>query len=53
MNYGVRMSTKGWSVQEMHWKVTRQKMAERNILFDEDETYMERLIQTALPGSGI
>ncbi len=35
---------------EMHWKVTRQKMAERNILFDEDEGYVERLVSETLPG---
>lgn len=34
---------------EMHWKVTRQKMAERNILFDEDEGYVARLIRESAP----
>ena len=36
---------------ELHWQVTRQEMAKRNILFDEDESYMERLIQISLPKS--
>ena len=34
---------------EMHWKVTRQKMAERNILFDEDDGYVARLIRESAP----
>lgn len=34
---------------EMHWKVIRQKMAERNILFDEDEGYVARLIRESVP----
>lgn len=34
---------------EMHWKVTRQEMAERNILFDEDEGYVARLIRESAP----
>lgn len=28
----------------MHWDVTREEMAKRNILFNEDERYMERLL---------
>lgn len=34
----------------MHWGVTREQMAERNILFDEDEGYMERLMSEAAFG---
>lgn len=34
---------------EVHWKVTRKKMAERNILFDEDEHYVQRLIRESSP----
>lgn len=37
---------------EMHWKVTRQQMAEQNILFDEDESYIERLLEESVPRSG-
>ncbi|GAA3913941.1 DEAD/DEAH box helicase family protein [Luteimonas lutimaris] len=37
------------SEMEMHWKVTREQMAERNILFDEDEGYVERLVAETLP----
>jgi hypothetical protein len=33
----------------IHWGVTPSQMAERNILFDEDEQYVERLIRASLP----
>jgi hypothetical protein len=33
----------------IHWGVTPSQMAERNILFDEDEQYVERLIMASLP----
>lgn len=34
---------------EMHWKVTRQKMAERNILIEEDEGDVARWIRESAP----
>lgn len=34
----------------LHWDVTREQMVERNILFDEDEDYMSRLLAEAMPG---
>lgn len=34
----------------LHWNVSREEMAERNILFDEDEHYVERLVSEASPG---
>ncbi|MBS0455969.1 MAG: DEAD/DEAH box helicase family protein [Proteobacteria bacterium] len=41
----------GTSAAEMalHWKVTKQQMNDRGILFDEDEHYVERLVGEADP----
>lgn len=33
----------------LHWGVTRGQMTERNILFDEDEHYVDRLVSEASP----
>lgn len=36
----------------LHWNKTREEMATRNILFDEDPDYMERLLRESLPTTG-
>ncbi len=35
----------------LHWGVTDAEMAARNILFDEDEHYVSRLVQESVPGA--